>query len=193
MNSILRDTSPPLDKAKLKALVHYVVENAPNPKRLGKTKLNKILFYSDMEAYLEFGRPISGEEYVKFQFGPVSKHIEEIVTELEREDAIAVARIPDHSHHLDPYAARYQYFALRSANIAAFSAPEIKIVDAKIKAICSKTATAVSRQSHDLVWESAEMGELIPYYTVFAGLLRKPRPDAVEWARERIAERGGAA
>ena len=40
---------------KLKTLVHYICDRAPNPRRLGATKLNKILFFSDMEAYLTLG------------------------------------------------------------------------------------------------------------------------------------------
>ena len=44
---------------KLQAAVHYVCFRSPDPRSLGKTKLNKILYYADREAYLRTGRPIT--------------------------------------------------------------------------------------------------------------------------------------
>jgi hypothetical protein len=79
-----------LDREKLKQLVHYVCDIAPN-RQLGATKLNKILFYADTQAYLETGSPITGETYVKQKLGPVPKHIGEILAELKAEEAVAIS------------------------------------------------------------------------------------------------------
>ena len=39
--------------------------------KIGITKLNKLLYYSDFEHYRLYGRPIIGDEYVKMGQGPV--------------------------------------------------------------------------------------------------------------------------
>lgn len=82
-----------LNFSKLKALVHYVCHKAPNPRKLGATKFNRILFFSDTEAYLSLGRPITGEEYVKHQYGPVSRHLDEVLYELEQNRLIAISEV----------------------------------------------------------------------------------------------------
>ena len=64
---------------KMKALVNYIAYLAHDPSVLGKVKLNKVLWRSDLNSYLLNGDPITGEQYVKHQFGPVSKHIDKAI------------------------------------------------------------------------------------------------------------------
>lgn len=191
--SDIRKYSPPLfDREKFRDLVHYVIAEAPNPKALGRTKLNKILFYSDMDAYLQFGAPISGEEYQKMEHGPMSVHEAEVVEELRRSEAIVVDQVSRYDALYNPRDAKWQYVSRRTPDLSRFSAREIKIVDTKIKKICSKSATEVSRRSHDIVWQTARMGEIIPYYSIFTYCLKEPGEDSMDWARQRIAERRAA-
>ena len=42
---------------KLKAMIHYIVENAPH-RSLGKVKLNKILWFADKNVFLKSGKTI---------------------------------------------------------------------------------------------------------------------------------------
>lgn len=70
-----------------------------------------------------------------------------------------------------------------------FSAEEISTVDEYIRIICNKhTAKSISEASHDIVWEVAEIGEEIPYFTVYSHLLGDIDVKDVEWA---ISEIGG--
>ena len=120
-----------LDRDKLRALVHYVCYRAPSPERLGKTKLNKILYYSDIEAYVALGGPITGETYVKHQYGPVSQHIDEVLEELEKERLIAIAEASGyHVYSGQPYM-QWQYVSLRRPDISRFKAEEVAIVEEK--------------------------------------------------------------
>ena len=64
-----------LDQRKLKALIHYICYQCHDPSVLGATNLNKILWYSDVIAFARAGASITGETYVKQQFGPVPRHI----------------------------------------------------------------------------------------------------------------------
>ena len=46
---------------------------------------------------------------------------------------------------------------------SAFSADKISLVDQMIEAMCNNyTASSISAHSHDLIWQSAEIGEEIP-------------------------------
>ncbi|HEX9660433.1 MAG TPA: hypothetical protein VGA18_09030, partial [Rhodothermales bacterium] len=65
--------------------MHYVCYKAPNPKKLGATKLNKILFFSEMQSFLLSGNAIAGEKYVKRQFGPTSFHLLSTLDTLQAE------------------------------------------------------------------------------------------------------------
>ncbi len=61
-----------MNREKLKALVQYICFRCSDPSLLGKTKLNKVLYYSDFAAYVRLKASITGEQYVKHQFGPVA-------------------------------------------------------------------------------------------------------------------------
>lgn len=180
------------DRGKLKALIHYVCHRAPNPHKLGATKLNKILYYSDIEAYLELGDPITGETYVKQQFGPVSKHITELLDELKEERALAV-REDDLAYALytgEPYSQRL-FFSLRRPDLTGFDPKEVSIIDEIVYIICEEhTARSISEFSHGIVWKSAEIGEELPYYTAFVHQLGEIRAEDMEWAKQQLAERG---
>lgn len=181
---------PDLDK--LRNLVHYVCDAAPNPKQLGKTKLHKILYYSDFEAYLMLGEPITGETYIKMQYGPMSTHAEEVVKTLEEMEQLKVARAFASGFFADADDAYVQtmYYSLAKPDISIFSGPEISIVDRNIHVICTQhTARSISERSHDLIWELADFGEPIPYHAAFLRTLRPATPGDLEWAAEQLRSR----
>jgi len=178
---------PVFDRAKFKALVHYVCYKAPNPKKLGATKLNKILFYADMEAYLQRGRPISGEVYVKLQHGPAPRHVLEVLEELEAEDAIRIAEASGYGVIMGQYRQR-RFYAMRKPDLSIFDGLEVKLVDEIVDVICEgHTARSISERSHNVVWESAEAGEELPYYTAYAHFLKPVDEETRAWAQARIA------
>ncbi len=178
-----------LNREKLKALVHYVCHRAPEDK-LGKTKLNKILYYSDIEAYVALGAPITGEVYVKHQYGPVSKHIDEVVEELKAEQALAVAEASGfHIYSGQPYM-QYRYVSLRRPSVQPFTADEVAIVEETLDTICQNyTARGISEASHGLVWQSARIGEELPYHTAFGHFVGEINPDDIRWADQQLAGR----
>lgn len=178
--------APVFDRAKFKALVHYVCYKAPNPKKLGATKLNKILFYADMEAYLQRGRPISGEIYVKRQHGPAPRHVQEVLEELKAEQAILISEASGYGIYTGQYRQR-RFYPVRKPDLSIFDGLEVELVDEIIHVICERhTARSISERSHDVVWESAEMGEEIPYYTAYAQFLRPVNDEVRAWAQARI-------
>jgi len=168
---------------KFKKLVHYIAHKA-DPTKLGKTKMNKILWYSDIFAYLDNGKPITGETYIKRQFGPVSKNILDILDELVDENKIAIRDIDNFFGY-----EKKDFVSLNRPELKEFTAEEISLVDALIEIICEEhTAFSISEASHDRIWELAEIGEEIPYCAIFASRLAEIDEDDIAWAKEKLGK-----
>ncbi len=57
----------------LEKFINLTLFFAKKVKKLGITKLNKLLYYSDFEHYRLYGRPIIGDVYMRMENGPVPK------------------------------------------------------------------------------------------------------------------------
>jgi len=169
------------NRDKFKSLVHYICWRcSDDPSRLGAVKLNKILWASDFVAYYEQGSPITGAGYVKRQYGPVPRAIVPILRELEH-DRVLIARDTRFHGFL-----KKEFTVLRDPDTTAFSASEMEIVDKAIKIICEEhTARSISARSHEYIWQVAEDGEEIPYFTIFA-IPGEITDDEREWARQEL-------
>ncbi len=171
------------DPQRLAALVHYVCYRCQDPSILGATKLNKVLWYADVLTYIKTGKPITGEIYVKHQYGPVSSHLNAIIEDLQTQGALATREVEFYGYP------KKEFVALKAPNIEGFSATEISIIDSMIDEVCLRhTADTISKASHDVIWELAEIGEEIPYYAVLASKLGEITEADVKWAREALAK-----
>ena len=92
------------DRDKLKALTHYIIARCEDPRILGSIKLNKILWASDLWAYAHWGKPITGEHYIKQQFGPVASTVG-LINELQAEKKIVVRERRDFGRNKTDYIA----------------------------------------------------------------------------------------
>jgi hypothetical protein len=173
------------DREKFKSLVHYVCWSCEDPTVLGSVKLNKVLYKADFAAYYR-DSSITGEEYVKRQYGPVPKHIVPILRELAENGDVAI-RDAEHFGY-----DKKEFFAITKPDLSRFTAEEISIVDEMILYVCYQhTARSISKELHDEVWELAEIGEEIPYVTAFSRPGEITEMD-IEWARMKIEEFQGA-
>jgi hypothetical protein len=167
---------------RLPELVHYLIWRC-DPADLGATKLNKICWYSDLDAYRTLGRTITGAtEYIRLQFGPTPKGVHNVIDQLFQKGRIAVSK---ENFYGRP---KTMYLSQVKPDIAAFSSEEIVIVDAIAEIICSKhSATSISRISHDALWEEIELGADIPIAAA-AVIPGEITPDDVSWAERMIAD-----
>lgn len=172
-----------LNEKKLKALVHYVAYLAHDPSVLGKTKLNKVLWISDLNYYLLYGEPITGEEYIKHMFGPVPKHIDDAIEELDESDSIVVRDCNHYGY------SKKEYIALNKPDISIFSAEEISIIHEAFDHVChNNTAVSISEETHDEIWETAGIGEDLPLFTAFAAMPSEIDDDDIRWISESLQE-----
>ncbi|MFP5250622.1 MAG: Panacea domain-containing protein [Acidobacteriota bacterium] len=177
-----------MNREKFKSLVHYVCAKTEDPSQLGATKLNKILWYSETLAFLNYGQPVSGAKFVKRQFGPAPTAILPILAELEAEQKIVVRNV---SFHGFP---KKEFISMTEPVLDdEFTADEIAIVDYVIDTICrTHTATSISNLSHDDIWEMAAIGEELPLYVSLAEKGEITEED-VAWADKKIRVIEGAA
>lgn len=171
------------DLAKFKeAIVYFCHKAREKPDCLGKTKLNKSLWYSDAMSYALFGHPVTGERYVKHQFGPVPSHMKPTLRELQEKGDIVVA---DTLYFGRP---KFEFKALREPRLDLFSETDLAAMDASFEHVCEKhTAKSISEQTHTDSWEMAAIGEEIPYFAFLVDEPDEITPEDVEWACREIA------
>jgi len=166
------------NKEKFKNLVLYICDKC-EPKELGSTKLNKVLLYTDMFSYVYLEKPVTGETYVKRQFGPVPKNILAILNELEMSRQLVIKESNYFGYD------KKEYIALEKPDLTQFTGQEISLIDAMIEVICKEhTAKTISEASHDRIWELAEIGEEIPYEAFLASEIGEIDKEDIEWAME---------
>ncbi len=174
------------DEAKFRELVLYISEKSAEDPRFGAVKLNKILYYSDFEAYRRLGTPISGATYRKLSEGPAPLEM------LPQRQVLIDSGDIAMEHR--PYFAGVQQRVVpqRKAKAALFSPAELAIVDETIAALWHMTAREASDFSHrELGWLAAAYGEAIPYET--AWLSPEPVPQEAEEYAFTVAEKHGGA
>lgn len=174
-------TTMAFDREKFKRLVHYVIWRAGKRDWFGAVKLNKVLWFSDTEAFAHTGQPITGAAYTRHKFGPVPKAIMPVRSELEREGTIRIKR----EGKLD------RFTALTKPDMQLFTTSELAIIDYWIEHIATyETAQSISAKSHDYAWQIASMGEPLPMTASLAVRLRAPNDDEIDWAKDTAAKLG---
>jgi len=169
-----------MNNEKLKNLVHYICHKVKDPSKLGLTKLNKVLYYSDFLFYLQNYKPITEETYIKKDHGPVSKNLTRILKELQTE-----GKVFEREQAVIDFT-RHELVSVKRPDISAFEPEEIALIDEIIEIISNNyTAQSISDLTHDEVWEVAQDGEKIPYHAIL-GKESTPSQKAVKWAESVI-------
>jgi len=171
---------------KFKNLVHYICYYCEDePAKLGATKLNKILWLSDVFSYVRTGCPITEERYIKLPYGPAPQTIDDALKSLQQEQHILVRN--------RAYPQPTLFIALDKPKLSGFSAEQISLVDSIINWVVNEhSATSISQFSHDFdAWQVASLGEEIPHYAVFSSFPGAIAQQDINWAKETINNRLG--
>jgi len=175
-----------LDREKLKEAVWLIASYCP-PEELGNVKLHKILYFSDMLFFLHEGQPITGVEYLKQKFGPVARHLSAAVTELVADGRISVTEEEYFGLYKKSYNSKIPYKGEH------LSKDEIKLIKDVADFVRGKSAKEISEISHNAVWEAAELGETLPYFTALrlipTEITELDRNWAIESAKQHAGQR----
>ncbi|MBZ0221050.1 MAG: SocA family protein [Candidatus Methylomirabilis sp.] len=170
---------------KLKELILYIADKCKEDHSFGATKLNKILFLADMNAYAFRGTPITGAKYMHKPNGPVAKRMLPACEALRKEKRAEIKQ----ENYLGFI--KKKVVPLKGANVSMFTEEELSIVNMAIEETRSYSATQLSQWTHTLnPWLLSSDGEEIPYSSVFV-LLRLPiEEDGISWAKKEIRRLG---
>lgn len=176
----MKDITP---EQKLKELIVYISTKCSADVKYNKTKLNKILYYSDFLYYLKKQKAITECSYRHLPYGPVPDDIEKLLKHMKGDDIeIAIT-------NAGPYT-QNKIVALRQPDLSLFDADMIAHVDSVIDAVCNKnslSASMLSDMTHQTMgWLVTSGGQEIPYQTVF--IKNKKYQVATPWERSRAKE-----
>lgn len=163
------------DRQRFEALVLYIAHRRRNDVRFGRTKMAKVLFYSDFSVYQDQGKPLTGATYIRMPFGPFPNALDEAEEALEKDGR---ARL---DHDIPGEYEEKRIIPKGLPDVSMFEEWQIFTVDDCIDKVASETATGISEISHHHPgWLLAErVGAVIPYETA---ILPQGRPSAHEAA-----------
>jgi len=157
---------------KLRELVLLIATLSEGDAPFGKTKLNKIAFFADVTAYLNFGKSITGREYQRLPEGPAPRRLLAVMPAFRKPaepDSDLAVRVHDYfGWTLE------RPLALRPPKTRKFAPEELKLIEDLVKRFWGMNAREISDKSHRFIgWLLAQHGETIPYSTALVGL-REP-------------------
>lgn len=123
-----------------------------------KTKLNKLLFYSDFSFFKKFTVSISGAPYLHMQYGPVPEHYDLIQAAMVEEGLIEEIEVP-----------MGQYMGMvikprRDPDLGVLSGDEQSALEFIAAQLGSWTAKTLSEKSHsEEAWATTSYLDRIPY------------------------------
>lgn len=154
------------EESKLAELMLYVADKLRGDRAGGATKLNKVMFFAEFAHMRRHGRPITGVEYQKLEWGPAPRRLRPIRDGLVDEGKALIEEgffLGYPQHRLVPK---------ESVHPQLLTVQEIETIDEVIEDLRGLTARQVSDLSHDEEgWRMVETGETIPYE---AAVLRPP-------------------
>lgn len=162
---------------RLAEAAHYVIART-KPSELGAVRLNKILWFSDMEYYRRHSATVTGlDYYIRKPRGPMAFGIEAALTDLKNSGKISERRV-----RIIDYDMR-EFIWLAEPNVSLFDAEQIDILNRAITVICQHSADVVSEATHDALWKEMVNGQHMPVRAGAGSVSAQPHSSKhLEWA-----------
>ena len=134
----------------MQLIMFFVHHEAVKP--LGKTKLFKLLYFTDVTHLRTAGQPITGAEYLKYPYGPVPMQGDFALKELRKHRFISQKRVQSTNTQF-----MWGMTALQMPDMTIFTEHEIRTIDWVIQQYGEDTACVLSWKSHqEPAWLFAE-------------------------------------
>lgn len=171
------------DSARFKAAVHYACARC-SPRELGRVKLHKILYYADMLHFVQTGEPLTGDDYLKQQFGPTARRLGLALKQLQSAGKLRVEESDYYGFK------KTDFVSLTNPDVGSLSQSQVELLDDVIDGVCKQTAKEISELSHAAPWQMVNIGEEIPYYTAFLLFPSETTDEDVAWGETAVRELG---
>jgi uncharacterized phage-associated protein len=157
------------DPRKFKELILYLSDQSGDDPGFAMTKLNKLLFFCDFEAFRRLGHSITGARYQKLEWGPAAREFMPLHDELLKDQWAHIERRQRGEHE-------QRVTVSTGADTDAFTEEELRVVNDVIAELRPFDATGASEYSHENSpgWNAADEFELIPYETARISTERPP-------------------
>lgn len=109
-----------------------------------KHKISKILYYADKSHLNKYGRLITGDKYIKMEYGPVPSWIYDLI----KENAINSQIVEVQGFNVKP---------LRRENIEELSESDIECLKNSLYEYGNKSFPELTEESHDATWKAGKM------------------------------------
>ena len=148
---------------KLIEAVVFISHHSEGDPNFGMTKLAKLLYYADCEAFVETGETITGTIYVHFPHGPYSQDWHEVRRRMaESRDASIVYERPGEDF------SGYSIQAKRGPNLELLSPVDCEILNSQLERFWSFNARRIERLVRGEVgWLATEDGEPMPIESAY--------------------------
>lgn len=123
-----------------------------------KTKLNKLLFYTDFKHFKEYTISTTGAQYAHIPFGPAPNNYDLYYPILIRQGALEIEEI-DY-----PYFSGEKFITKTEPNLNIFSESELRILASVKEYFKGYNASEISKYSHqEKGYQATEIGKIISY------------------------------
>lgn len=160
LNPYKKDSSEET-RQKIRELILYISDKCGYDSNFGMVKLNKIILFADVLAYLREGESITGTEYMKLKAGPVPVHMKQILEQMRGSGEIVI------KNEQNGVYIQKRVIPLREPVLDSFSGKDISIIEEVIDTHKAHTASSVSYLSHGIAWKIPEEKAIIPYAAFF--------------------------
>lgn len=179
MTSVLDEPYIAFDRAKLKAVVHYVCGRC-EPRELGTVRLNKILYLADMLHFIASSRPLTGAGYVKQSFGPAATQLPPVLKALAGEGKLRI-------EERDYFGFRMQDFiAVGPAVAADLSNEQQALLQDVVDFVMGRAVNEIGELNTEIACRHAAIGERIPYAAALAFEPAAVSEADVAWAEREV-------
>jgi hypothetical protein len=163
----------------LKYTILALLSEAPG---LGEIQLRKALVMIDILNDSYYGEGLTGTTYLKFPHGPVPDDDSmNVIWGMVRENLIYMVEEP-----IGRYT-KHAYYKRQDPDYDKFTGDQISFIQAAAKFALKNTAKNLSELTHDEVYQSTPMGEVIPLSAMSSIRVKVPRKLS-ETAKDKIRD-----
>jgi transcriptional regulator with XRE-family HTH domain len=127
---------------KFKQVFLYVLTRCAAKPNVGKTVINKLLYFADFNYYEKYWESITGVDYIKMPRGPVPQVMDAVIAQMEKEHQIKQMEIPYFQYM------QQRIIPLVSPDLTAVNGQEMVEIDEVIKKYGDWNAEKLSERSH---------------------------------------------
>lgn len=130
---------------------------------LGKLKLMKLLYFLDFDFFEKYGKSITGDEYLRFENGPIPRMAEKILKQMSGQE-IKITR----KKVADGYKDQQHIESLRSFDVGMFTGEELLMMEEIADKWEKFSGTEMKNASHgEAPWIATKPNDIIDYNLVY--------------------------